>query len=89
MILKNGVKLDDFAINEKGRDLSYAWTQICESSVPVIGDVGCIAEGEGSGLCGVEDCLNDSVHYLDLDKKDIIPCEDHACHGCDDCNCEK
>jgi len=70
MITVQGVKLDDHEINTYFQDLSYGWTQICESCRSKFSEHG-IDHNSGHGICGVFGCENDSNHYLDFDKSEV------------------
>ena len=69
MIAVQGVKLDDYEVNTD-RDLSYGWTQICESCRSKFPEYG-VDHNSGHGICGVFGCENDSNHYLDFDKSEL------------------
>ncbi len=65
----HGVVLDDYEINTD-KDLSYGWTQICplcESKFPQRG----IDRYSGHGICGVKNCENNALHYLDFNKDEV------------------
>lgn len=67
----NDLTLDDWSVNNDP-DLNWGWTQICTSCAPKLTNTkGLTPEGEGSGICGVLGCANDSAHYLDFDQPKI------------------
>jgi hypothetical protein len=58
------VCFDDF---EEDAEDQHEWSQVCEScrikyNIPA----SMLDENSGSGICGVQGCLNDSDHYIDF-----------------------
>ena len=62
--MKN-ISFEDLVIEEKG-----TWTQICKECSEKTIELGCLDEIPINGLiCGVKDCQNQALYYLDLNNE--------------------
>ena len=62
--MKN-ISFDDLVIEEKG-----TWTQVCEECSESSKKLGFFEEIPINGLlCGVKDCQNQALYYLDLNNE--------------------
>jgi len=62
---KTGIIFDDFTFNED-LDCSPWWTQICDKCASRLDKK--YLNNDGSGICGVSGCNNESNHYFDADE---------------------
>jgi hypothetical protein len=70
MTVKEKIALcDDAVIDEED---GTTWTGICQSCVDKLNIPDSeIHKGEGYGICGIENCWNDSEHLWFLEVKDM------------------